>query len=108
MTPNEIGPVTEVTGPHRHWMLRYTISFTGTVQGVGFRYTTINVAANHNVTGWVRNESDGSVRCVAEGDQSELDRFVKAVQRAMSQHIRETSIEQSPATGEFSGFHVRR
>ena len=29
------------------------------------------------VAGWVRNEPDGSVRCVAEGEAAELDRFVQ-------------------------------
>jgi len=88
-------------------MLRYTITFTGAVQGVGFRYTTVNVAQGYDVAGWVRNESDGSVRCVVECNQNEVDRFIAAVKQAMEGHIRHTRIETSPATGEFSGFAVR-
>ena len=82
---------------------RYAITFTGTVQGVGFRYTTRNVAAGYDVSGWVRNEADGSVRCVVEGEPEELDRFLAAVKQAMEGNIREARIERLPATGEFNG-----
>jgi acylphosphatase len=88
--------------------VRYAITFTGRVQGVGFRYATVNIAAGYDVTGWVRNEPDGSVRCVAEGLREELDRFVAAVRQAMQGNIRDALIETSSATGEFQGFVVRR
>jgi acylphosphatase len=88
-------------------MLRYTIIFTGRVQGVGFRYTTVNLARRFAVAGWVSNESDGTVRCVAEGEQSELDRFVAAIKDAMHGYITNTAIQTSSATGEFRGFRVR-
>ena len=87
--------------------LRYDITFTGQVQGVGFRYATVNVAQGYDVSGWVRNEADGSVRCIAEGLQSELDRFVAAVRQAMQGNIKDVSITQGSPTGEFNGFAVR-
>lgn len=89
-------------------VVRCTIIFTGTVQGVGFRYTTVNLAQRFKVAGWVRNESDGSVKCVAEGEKEELDRFIAAVQRSMDAYITNTQIASSAATGEFRGFEVRR
>ncbi len=91
-------------------IVRHTISFIGNVQGVGFRYTTRNVAAGYNIVGWVRNEPDGSVRCVVEGDETEMQRFKAAVEGAMQGHIRETRVTRSPATGEFAaiGFHIRK
>ncbi len=55
---------------------RYDVTFWGRVQGVNFRWTTCRVAARFNVTGWVRNERDGSVRCVAEGEPGEVEAFV--------------------------------
>jgi acylphosphatase len=89
-------------------MLRYDIIFTGRVQGVWFRATTQEVAAGFPVSGWVRNESDGSVRCVAEGEEAALDAFVAAVQEAKRGNIDDTRIDRRPATGEFDGFAVRR
>ena len=86
---------------------RYDIRFTGRVQGVGFRMTTQRVARDYAVTGWVRNEPDGAVRCVAEGEASELDRFLEAVQHAMNGNIQETQIRRGATTGEFTGFTIR-
>lgn len=89
-------------------MMRHTISFIGHVQGVGFRYRTVSIAAVHDVAGWVRNEPDGSVLCVVEGESGELARFLAAIRQAMAGHIRGVRIDESPATGEFKVFEVRR
>ena len=87
--------------------VRLSISFTGRVQGVFFRATTHDIARDHDVTGWVRNETDGSVRCVVEGDKEELERFVAAVRQAKQSYIEGVTIEESDATGEFTGFSIR-
>lgn len=63
------------------------VVFHGRVQGVGFRYTTCATAERFDVRGWVRNEPDGTVRCEVEGDAAEIDRFLEAVEDAMSGHV---------------------
>lgn len=87
--------------------MRYDITFTGRVQGVSFRWTTCRVAERFNVAGWVRNEPDGSVRCVVEGQETELDAFVGAVQDAMAGHVSDTMIRRGAARGEVEGFGIR-
>jgi acylphosphatase len=87
---------------------RYDIIFLGHVQGVGFRYAACRIADRFQVSGWVRNQRDGSVRCVVEGGQDTLDRFVKTVQDEMAGHIADTRLTRAPATGEFAGFTVER
>jgi len=47
----------------------------GHVQGVGFRSWTASLAKHFNVKGWVRNNSDGSVELVAEGNTDDLNQF---------------------------------
>ena len=86
---------------------RYEIRFTGRVQGVGFRYTTCRVAGRFEVTGWVCNEPDGSVRCVAEGEVEELERFVDAVKDAMEGYVSGADVRVAGASGEFASFGVR-
>ena len=87
--------------------VRNTFIFQGHVQGVGFRYTTEQVARGHDVTGWVRNLPDRTVQCVAEGKPEVLAAFLDGIHDAMSGHIVDTQELQSPATGEFEGFKVR-
>jgi len=87
--------------------VRYDIVFTGRVQGVWFRATTEGIARDYAVTGWVRNEPDGTVRCIAEGEPEELDRFIAAVQQAKQPNIDQTHISRRDATGEFDRFTIR-
>ncbi len=82
-------------------MVRQTVHFSGDVQGVGFRFTVVNLARNHAVAGYVQNLPDGRVKLVAEGDQSEVKALVADVQRRMDSHIRETKVDESSASGEF-------
>ena len=87
-------------------MRRLTVHFGGLVQGVGFRYTARQVAADHEVTGYVKNLPDGRVELVAEGDADELTTFTTAVKRAMGDYIRDTQTAESPATNEYPSFDV--
>ena len=82
-------------------MVRCTVHFAGRVQGVGFRYTTSDLAQRHDVAGYVQNLPDGRVRLVVEGEAVEVDRFINAVSDALSRHVSDRAIERSPATGEF-------
>jgi acylphosphatase len=86
---------------------RYDVTFTGSVQGVGFRWTTCRVAQRFDVNGWVRNEPDGTVRCVAEGDRQQLDKFVAAVQSAMAGNIDDTRITPDTPRGDLNNFGIR-
>jgi len=49
----------------------------GRVQGVGFRYFAHREAMALGLGGWVANESDGSVRCLAVGDRISLETFAQ-------------------------------
>lgn len=54
----------------------------GRVQGVGFRYWTVQVARELGITGWVRNCPDYSVEIFAEGDGATLYDFFNVVQHS--------------------------
>jgi acylphosphatase len=86
---------------------RLDVRFTGHVQGVGFRYTTLGIAGRRPVTGYVQNLGDGSVRLVAEGAPAELEGLLGDIQRAFEGHLRETLVDRLPASGEFPGFSIR-
>lgn len=45
---------------------------TGTVQGVGFRAATVEIAREKRLTGWVRNLGDGSVELEAQGEPARV------------------------------------
>ena len=53
------------------------IRVTGWVQGVGFRWSCQREAERHRVSGWVRNEPDGSVAARFEGDRGPVEAMVE-------------------------------
>lgn len=57
----------------RHW------HFTGSVQGVGFRYRAQYAAQLLDLTGWVENNWDGTVDLEAQGSAAQLDRLVPTI-----------------------------
>lgn len=88
---------------------RMELRITGRVQGVGFRNFTVRRAGRlPSVTGWVRNNADGSVSVVAEGLSSELDSLRDAVSEG-PRMARVDSLEETrdDPTGEFESFRVR-
>lgn len=80
----------------------------GRVQGVGFRYFVLRVAAELGLRGWVGNEPDGSVRCVAEGSPAAIGRFEALLTAGPpSAEVDRVSASRGPATGAFGGFTIR-
>jgi len=88
-------------------MERRNIIFSGNVQGVGFRYSTHAIAANYQIEGYVRNQTDGRVQVQVEGSPAELDRFQTDMADRLSRHIRSVHTDRLPATGEFARFEIR-
>jgi acylphosphatase len=78
------------------------------VQGVFFRQTALREARSLNLTGWVRNEPNGTVVVVVEGNDPALQQFLSFLRNgppaARVQRVDEKWLD---ATGEFSSFDVR-
>lgn len=85
---------------------RARIFFSGSVQGVGFRYSTVNVSRNFNVTGWVRNRSDGRVEILVEGLQNEIESFIVAIEDEMGGYISKKELTWEDSTGEWKQFGI--
>lgn len=86
-----------------------TVFYSGRVQGVGFRYTVKSITTGFEVTGHVRNLSDGRVELRAEGEREELDAFRVAIRESgLGGLIQREEETFSAPTGEFRGFEIVR
>jgi acylphosphatase len=88
-------------------MERRAVVFFGRVQGVGFRATTRGVARGRRVTGWVRNEPDGSVRAEIQGEPAEIDACLDELRRRMSRRIDRETAHAVPLEASETGFSVQ-
>lgn len=83
-----------------------TVHFTGRVQGVGFRYTTLQVAKEFEVCGCVRNLADGRVQLEVEGSKKVVQEFITALLERMHGYIKTTDRKVGTRQAEHSGFTI--
>lgn len=85
------------------------IYYSGTVQGVGFRYSVKSVANGFEVTGTIRNLADGRVELLAEGVKDELEAFRQGIRDSGLDHfIQKEDLTWNEAKNEFRGFEIVR
>ena len=79
----------------------------GDVQGVGFRYFVQRKAQQLGLSGWVRNNDDGTVELVAEGEQDKLDELKRALQEGPRMaRVQRVDTQWSAGTGNLRGFEL--
>jgi acylphosphatase len=85
---------------------RFLVS--GRVQGVGFRYFTLEAAAAEGLSGWARNLPDGRVEVLAEGEAESLDRFaLKLARGPASARVDELVTSEETPQGSGGAFIVK-
>ena len=83
-------------------MIRRRFSFTGSVQGVGFRWRARQAANLFGCTGWCRNEWDGSVTMEIQGEAEQIDQVIEAIQRGRFIGIEGMDVQNIPLKNEWS------
>jgi acylphosphatase len=86
--------------------LRKEVYFSGSVQGVGFRYKSCDIASKFCITGTVENLKDGRVKLVVEGSLFEVQGFLFELRQRMIQNITNDVCEDHSYKGEFSNFKI--
>jgi len=84
-----------------------TVFFSGHVQGVGFRYSVLQIAREFDVAGFVSNLADGRVQLEVEGTERDIATFVEAVQEKMHGYIRKMEQSAGRRAAQFSGFVIK-
>jgi len=87
--------------------MRINVVFHGRVQGVGFRMAAKSVAQGHGLVGWVRNEPDGTVRLVAEGDEARVNAFLEGIKSRMDDFISSADVIREDDSGRYRAFEIR-
>ncbi len=87
---------------------RLTAKISGQVQGVFFRDATRKIAQDLELTGWVQNEPDGSVKIVVEGDENRLGNFLEFLKEGPdSAKVFDLETKWEKPKGEFEEFEVK-
>jgi acylphosphatase len=86
-------------------MKAFSATITGRVQGVGFRWRAMSSAQSLRISGWVRNNPDGSVAVWAEGEELELQQFLRWLRLGPPYaEVKVVTVSWSEPTGRYDGF----
>lgn len=89
-------------------LIRVHVFVTGRVQGVGFRYSTVDTASQLGLTGWVRNLPDGRVEAVFEGARDIVEEMVRWCHAGPpAAVVQDVAVEYEEPEG-LRGFEVKR
>ena len=89
-------------------MKRVHVYISGYVQGVFFRGATRRVAADLNLTGWVRNTEDGRVEAVVEGDDAAIDKMIAWCKTGPpAAKVEKVTTAEEQYTGGFTDFSIK-
>ena len=80
--------------------IRKRMVFQGRVQGVGFRWHARQAALALGLTGWVRNEWDGSVVMEIQGEESAIDRVILEIENGRYVWIENMDVKTVPVREE--------
>ena len=84
---------------------RLNLIISGKVQGVFFRHNTQKLAKQLNLTGWVKNNKDGCVELIAEGEESQLKQLLEfCKQGPLGAEVKDTKQKWSEYKKEFREF----
>jgi acylphosphatase len=80
---------------------------SGMVQGVGYRYFVCRLAAGLGLRGWVRNIAHGEVEILVQGSKAAIESLVRDLWVGNpSASVRNVTVEWSPVSENFGGFHI--
>lgn len=88
-------------------IVRKHFIFTGRVQGVGFRYRAKYVASGLGLTGWVKNEWDGSVEMEVQGTDASINKMLVLINQGSYIRIDNMITKEIPLENDERGFHSR-
>lgn len=89
-------------------MKRVHVYISGRVQGVFFRATTHRAATGFQLTGWVRNMSDGRVEAVFEGNNENVDKILEWCHTGPpAARVEKVIVEEENFIGEFTNFYIK-
>jgi acylphosphatase len=80
------------------------IFFSGSVQGVGFRFTAESIAKRYDLTGFVRNALDGRVEMLVQGEQEDIEDCIGDLQETFK--VRNVQSQQVPVNSSYEDFRI--
>lgn len=89
-------------------MINRQLVVSGRVQGVGFRWSTLQIAERLGLAGWVANQIDGTVKIRVQGPKDIVNQFIDAIKHGPTSYARVNHCQITEEKIEkYGGFTIR-
>ena len=82
------------------------VTFSGRVQGVGFRFTAQRIACRYGIRGYVRNLPDGNVEMLAQESGENVAEMLRDISGTFKANLRDTRIESVTVNPKYKDFRI--
>lgn len=83
------------------------LTYSGRVQGVGFRYSVRQLVTGFDISGYVKNLPNGDVELFIQGEDNEMQALEQAIQEShLLGFIQEVTIGEVPIDSQIKGFQI--
>ena len=82
------------------------IFFSGRVQGVGFRYTSLRIAKRYSLAGYVKNLPDGRVELYVQGPESDVENCIEEISDQFLSNVRDKEAIDQPVSPQYDQFRI--
>ncbi len=80
------------------------VVFSGSVQGVGFRFTACNIATRYELTGYVKNTPNGKVEILAQGSETDINECITDIKDTFA--VCDVKIQKVPVDDALKNFNI--
>ena len=87
-------------------MVQAHILYSGTVQGVGFRFMVQRYALSLDLTRWGKKDTNGYVENLGKGAKASIEKRCKMVEEYFQGNIRNNEIQFTSSDVEFKDFQI--
>jgi acylphosphatase len=87
-------------------MVSKHIIFSGKVQRVGFRNKARSVATSRQLTGFVRNLTNGTVEMLVQGKAQAVGECLKDIKQFFKENIKEITIDEVDYESKYTDFRI--
>ena len=87
-------------------MCRILTTYSGKVQGVGYRWNVLKIAQSYQVSGYVKNLTSGRVEMLIEGERKEVNKLIFEVEEKLKEFWKTKEVEEKPGLPHYENFRI--
>ena len=88
-------------------MFRLLVTYSGNVQGVGFRWKVLSISKTYEITGYVKNLPTGKVEILVEGERKAVLKMIEEIDEKLKDFWAKKGEELKSGKAHYEKFEIK-